>query len=286
MTFTKYGAVIGLGNSGEFDFVTIDYSTLVYVSGRFYCFYAAYGGAGYKIGLAVSRDGFTWTKYGVVIDNGAVGEFDSAGVYNSSVIYHNGLFYLYYIGGSAGRYTIGLAKSRDGVAWTKYGRVIDYGITGEFDASGLGGMSVIFYHGKFWMYYTGYGNSKYTVGLAISSDGFTWTKYGRVVDIGSGSDFDLNAVRDPSVIQRDGLLCMYYQGEKGTVKSIGLAKSRDGLTWTKYGAVVTKGSGAEFDASGAFSPYAVNLHDKTLMMYNGSLSTVDTLGLAVSPDGF
>ena len=115
MTFIKKGVVVPIGASGDFDDEHVYYSSVLYRSGRFFLYYSGHDGSNIRLGLAISKDGVTFVKKGVVVPLGASGDFDDVGVYNPSVLYRSGRFFLYYGGYDGSNYRLGLAISKDGL---------------------------------------------------------------------------------------------------------------------------------------------------------------------------
>lgn len=101
------------------------------------------GGDHPRIGLARSRDGgVTWSKESQpVVPLGPLGSFDERAVADPDVIRRGEFLYLFYLGQDrARRQRLGVARSRDGVAWEKLrsNPVLDLGPAGAFDEGGLG----------------------------------------------------------------------------------------------------------------------------------------------------
>jgi len=138
---------------------------------------------------------------------------------------------------------VGYAVSTDGVNWTKKGIVM--GPTEAWERDEVSPNSVLFENGvyKMWFHAGGYlygnrrlGNGR--IGYATSTDGVRWNKHAAnpVIDIGrSGSYDDLNAA-EPRVMKVDGVYRAYYTGQNASTlaKSLAMATSPDGITWTKY----------------------------------------------------
>lgn len=80
------------------------------------------------------------------------------------------------------------------------------------------------------------------IGHAVSRDLTTWTLQPPPFDAGEPGDFDDLATWTGSVYAHDGLWRMFYTGistrERGAVQRIGLATSRDLISWEKHGCVV------------------------------------------------
>ena len=58
MSFVKHGVVIPLGASGDFDDDRAYLPAVLERDGRIWLYYTGYHGADFRIGLAVSEDGF------------------------------------------------------------------------------------------------------------------------------------------------------------------------------------------------------------------------------------
>ena len=111
-----------------------------------------YGGQGRdghdRINLAESRDGKTWDRKGVILDNGEANH-----VNDPSVVKVDGTYYLYYTRAGAGVVDeIALATSRDGIAWERRGIVLKPGREGEWDGLLVGRPSVLHEGGLFKMW--------------------------------------------------------------------------------------------------------------------------------------
>ena len=110
-------AVVDVGGSSH-----VNDPSVVKHGGTFYMFFTdAPVGIDDKIALATSPDGVQWTKQGIVLDDGAAGQWDSGKVGRPAVLYEEGEFRMWYDGAKpgAGRH-VGYATSPDGFTWTRY----------------------------------------------------------------------------------------------------------------------------------------------------------------------
>jgi hypothetical protein len=161
--------------------------------------------------------------------------WDFNGVWQSQVLYEEGIFKMWY-GGLANNAlgNIGYAESADGILWTRpmSDPVLSPGNYGSWDAVRVSPGAVIKEDG---IYYSGFSDqySNWDIGLATSPDGINWTKYsGNPVLSGtSGWEFQIVAT---SIIKKDGTYYLYYYGKNSPEYKIGLATSTDGINWTKY----------------------------------------------------
>jgi hypothetical protein len=118
---------------------------------------------------AESNDGITWTEYGSnpAISDGA----NNPG--HGSVIHVGSTYYGYYITDINTNLTISRWTSSNGVTWTKTGVVLSGGV---WDVT-IFNPVVWVQSGTWYMMYEGVASVTYSVGLATSTDGITWTKY-------------------------------------------------------------------------------------------------------------
>jgi predicted GH43/DUF377 family glycosyl hydrolase len=148
--------------------------------------------------------------------------------------------------GASGITTIALATSANGLTWTKQGTVLSPGGATSWERDEVspnfilfeGGVFKLWYHGG--GYFIGGSGTRYgaaRVGYATSSDGRTWTKHAGnpVLDIGASGAFDDQQVAEPRVRKLGTSYRMYYTGANVSSgrKSLGMATSADGITWTK-----------------------------------------------------
>lgn len=254
-----------------------------------------------RIGLATSRDGLAWERVRGPLTRGAVFEphpddrrFDSGHVGVSDVHWRDGLWWMWYFGGSQvvqqfGPQSFkgmdlrpGLALSRDGQQWLRVegphrGALLDVGRPGEFDMVFCGWPQVVAGPDGLRMYYHTLNPMRgFCVGVALSDDGLRWRKHGEVLGPGAKGAFDEQGAATRTVIQHGGRWLMFYEGvREGGYRSIGLAVSDDGLAWRREAgpeadgsvfAHAPKGSG-RWDAFAIGTPCIVPMPDGTLRMY-------------------
>jgi len=102
--------------------------------------------------------------------------------------------------------SIGLAKSKDGLRWTKVNSgkpIFRHGPPGTFDASKVNHPAMLHLDGKFHMgYTTGNRDSRYKISYATSRDGLRWTRENDarpVLGPGQRGSFDDQIVMHPVV---------------------------------------------------------------------------------------
>lgn len=195
-----------------------------------------------------STNGSTWNiSKNPVLRAGPQGSWDQVTIFTPDVVWNGTGYMMYYTGsGVTNKSTypanfrqIGVAFSSDGINWTKYAGnpVIKHG-PGTYDSRYVRGPSVLYDNGTYRMWYTGTAALNSTsfftaIDYATSADGVHWTKYAEN-PVFLGYDLGLSGLPFyqaywPSVVKENGTYLMAFSD--GT-ENIGLATSRDGITWS------------------------------------------------------
>ena len=241
-------------------------------TGEYMMWYTGMASPGYayrEIGLATSRDGIHWRRYGEnpVLRRGQKGEFDDVHVHMPTVLWdaEKRLFRMWYVGyqDDVG-HTIGYAESPDGRNWTKRGKVLGFGAEGEFDSGSLREPSVIFDEDdklyKMWYNGTMPGEHYGPTGYATSPDGIHWTKHGAITR-------DDSRLCDSCVIKIGERYHMWWRSGPRLAYSY----SSNGTEWTDTGIIVEPGP-KEYDAQYIQAPTVVVDPSEQLVQlwYNGA----------------
>lgn len=247
---------------------------VIYEGNVFKMWYTAITDA-HRIYYATSSDGINWTPYGVVLDVGPAGSWDSNSVERPVVLFDGTIYRMWYSGYIPLQERVGYANSTDGIHWTKYGGnpVLVPGPSGAWDSADLGYFTVVSNGTSYIMWYDGYSGgqgSPLKIGVATSVDGISWTKYqGNPVIVPGSSDWEGYHVYPGPVLNHDGGYEMWYSGENysGNVR-IGTATSPDGLVWTKNAnnPVLDIGSAGSWDSAYVIASAIVE-EDNTLMIW-------------------
>jgi predicted GH43/DUF377 family glycosyl hydrolase len=201
-----------------------------------------YFGSVSTICYAESRDGKHWFLYldSPVLVHGPAGSFDEYWVIDPSVIKVGNEYRMYYTAWNGQHWTVGLARSSDGIQWLREGSgpVLDVE-PGNWDSYQSNAPAVVARDSDFVMMYTGGAGSDYKIGMAYSKDGITWTRGSSqpVLLPGGPGSWDANGVVVTSMVKRDSLLYLFYHTPASAVMpggAFGLAISSDGLSWQKY----------------------------------------------------
>lgn len=175
-----------------------------------------------QIGYATSSDGVNWTPYpnNPVFSPGVNGSWDDEDVGNPWIIKDGSTYKMWYWGDDqqTGIEQIGLATSSDGINWQRSGinPVLspDPALPWE-NGDGVGSPKVIKNASGYTLaYHTSDQSGTVRVGVATSSDGLIWNKDNNnpILDVGSGNDWDSDAVVPNSLIEDGSLLKMWYMG--------------------------------------------------------------------------
>ncbi len=126
-------------------------------------------------------------------------------------------------------------------------------------------------------------------GMVMTGRDILW-KYRQnpVVSEGAASSWEDDSIMEPCVVFAKGQYHLYYVGYDGdgTDYAIGLARSDDGKTFSKYGSnpVMTKG-GSGYDFSGVRDPYVLYEDGMFKMWYTGLNGGAESIAYATSSDG-
>lgn len=119
-------------------------------------------------------------------------DWESYNVFNPSVIYHDGLFHMFYRAqGLDWISRIGYAVSRDGVSWNRLRQPVLFPLDSA-ESRGVEDPRVTFLEGRFYMCYTAYGEFQgegepthygggITPMIAVSDNLITWERLGAIV---------------------------------------------------------------------------------------------------------
>ena len=194
-------------------------------------YYSGFDGHTWHTGRAVSADGLHWRKQGKFLSpkpNTWEGTYLAA---NGSALWYAGRVWYWYVAGPKSRPEIGLE-----------GRVVlPTGPYGSWDEYGVSDPYVVRIEPYFYLYYTGLDRgSRQRLGVARSADGIHWEKLrsNPILSPGDAGAFDENGLGEPAVWQSHGFYWMLDTGRDLVQnRRLGLARSLDGVHWTKLPAV-------------------------------------------------
>jgi len=271
--------VLTPGARGEFDSVDVlNPSVLLRPDGKYWNLYSGFDGKTWHTGLAISENGRNpWAKLGRVLSpEGAEGDYIAAN--GTAVTGPSEILYWYQAGRA--RPHIGLARSTDGRTWKKHTEgVLQPGPYRSWDEFGVADPYVIRAGEFYYLYYTGLDRAqRQQLGMARSRDGVHWEKNpaNPILELGSDALYE-GGLGEPAVFAARGSYWMLYTGRMwDEQRRIGLARSDDGVTWTRVQGWVFAGR-EEWDRKVVCDPTVEVQQDGTIRMWFGG-------GDVASPD--
>jgi predicted GH43/DUF377 family glycosyl hydrolase len=282
--------VVDVGLSGEWDESDVALGSVVKEGNVYNMWYHGLSAGGWRIGLAQSDDGLSWTKdpSNPVLDQGLSGTWDSAEVSDPVVMKDGDTYRMWYTGYDGSNWGIGYAESTDGTVWTKHdlNPVLNLNPLQSWEAVGVMHPFVI-REDVYKMWYSGYDGSNWRTGYAESVDGLDWTRHSAnpVLDLGLPGSWEDVHVYDSSVSRIGNLYGMWYTSYGGSPlrHKIGYASSLDGVNWTKYGANPVLGGGpSAWDGVHVTGPFVLKDDYVFRMWFCGQDGSTWRIGLATS----
>lgn len=244
----------------------------------------------------VDLDGLRVVRYDQVpvLRPGPRGMFDDAGVTVSCLVRNGATLILYYSGWMLGSsvpfyFQVGSATSTDGGMTFLRGSAAPLLERNAVDPYLTASPYVMFDEGRWRMWYvsgTGWRDNDepcYHIKYAESTDGFTWTREGRVcIDYEDESE---HAISRPWVVRDVDRYRMWF-ASRGSSYRIGYAESQDGLTWERTaerGGLTVSPDG--WDSEMLAYPCVFDHGAERLMLYNGNDYGRTGIGLAIQRPG-
>jgi predicted GH43/DUF377 family glycosyl hydrolase len=223
------------------------------------------------------------------------GTFDSHAVDCPFPFFHQGRFYMTYIGWDSIGYRTGLAVSDDLLTWEKVGLILDRGPAGsvtEFNIAltsilrenelyGSGELKQV--NGKYIGTYhaypkPGYESGPAVIGICTSDDLRHWEVEDPVLKPDPFCRWEAGGLYKSWLMEHNGTYYLFYNAKNRTegnwIEQIGLATSRDLLHFERYAGnpVVTVGKSGQFDDLFASDPCVFRFNDLWVMFYYGNCS--------------
>lgn len=249
-------------------------------------------------------------KYGKLVlpASSEINGFDNRSVDCPFVFWHEGRFYMTYIGFDGTGYQTGLASSKDLVEWKKLGCILRRDaaspitrfniamnwIVRENALASPGKLRKI--RGRFLGVFHAYPNAGYesgpaVIGLCSSDDLMRWDMGNVVLRPEDGAEWERGGLYKPCLVEDNGTFYLFYNAknsEKRWREQTGVATSTDLSNWTRYqgNPVIANGGSGSWDERFASDP-AVFKDGKTWVFYYYSLDTKgkarDLLALGKDP---
>jgi predicted GH43/DUF377 family glycosyl hydrolase len=237
--------VLTRGSPGQWDGVDVLNPSVIRFQGKLWNFYSGFDGKVWRTGAATSADGVTWTKAAsnpVLAPAGnSDGDWDVGNIAanGAAVVVKEQILYFYQGVDRFGKTHIGLARSKDGVHFTKTAKpVFVAGAAHGWESDGVADPYVIEKNDILYLYYLGQDELQtQRLGIARSKDGgATWERFveNPILDVGAYGTFDQNGLGEPSVASVPPYFFMLYTGrDKSENRNLGYAISGDGVHWKK-----------------------------------------------------
>lgn len=231
-----------------------------------------------------SADGINWVKTGTIISR-VPGTWQSI-VNRATLVYHDGLWHMWYTGQENNRACIGHTTSADDKTFPNADQPC---LRAEMEAEGVSVMNpcVIWNEQKqcFQMWYAaGEDYEPDVIFYAESKDGDKWEKHLESVLAKLPSHpWECAKVGGCDVkFKADGSYEMYYIGYQNVdVARICYATSKDGIHWVrKDNNIIIAPSRNRFDSDACYKPAVVERDGKLFMWYNGRYNNDEYIGLA------
>jgi predicted GH43/DUF377 family glycosyl hydrolase len=211
-------------------------------------------------------------------------------ILNPSVLESDGKLWNFYSEYDGHAWHTALARSADGVAWSKLGHILSPDPQ-TWEGSYIAANGSAANDRAHWFYwYVAGPETRPQIGVAMGADPTKLKKSAQpVLSPGPRGSFDELAVADPYVIRIGAYWYMYYLGEdRARRQQIGLARSEDGVTWDKLRSspVLAMGEPGGMDDRGLGEPAVWQSQGWYWMLFTGRDAHENrTLGLARSTDG-
>jgi formylglycine-generating enzyme required for sulfatase activity/predicted GH43/DUF377 family glycosyl hydrolase len=262
--------VLDIGEPGQWDDKGCGCFSVADVNGRLHLYYMGAGTQNsWRIGLATSGNGVNWrrSEANPVLPQGAPGSWDGKAVSMPYVLNDDGQLSMIYSGSGKGG-GFGLAKSTDGVSWTRHGNTpVLRGIGGSMDPC------LRKFDDQYVMWYVGQQGKSFRIFQATSEDGIRWTKDPEpVLGLGKPGDYDETSHAGPVVLRISGHYYLFHLGGSSLGWKVGLAHSADGTNWVKVAdnPILDVSDGDEWDSGSIMSLDVLYLNDRFHMWYAAS----------------
>ena len=240
--------------------------------------------------LYVSDNGTDWTLRSVALK--AIPDTWEDKLNRGSFLLKDGVWYLYYTGQKDGVSRIGLAKSEDGLHFTRVQSDPVMNPELSFETAAVMNPCVMFDEKKqlFRMWYAaGESYEPDVLAYAESTDGISWNKRpGPVMTADPGTEYKKCKVGACDIIRLDdGRYCMaYITYQNVDVARISLAYSDNGIDgWIddKANPILSPGKN-RWDSSAVYKPAVCIKNGAMMLWYNGRSGLKESIGLAIKKE--
>lgn len=259
----------------------------------------ALGAAGWRASAAVGPRWETPYKYGKLVlgPSGEEGAFDSRAVDCPFVFFHEGRFYMLYVGFDGTGYQTGLASSTNLTEWERLGCILKrdpsspvtrYNIAmnwilRENDLRSPGRLKKVGgrYLGVFHAYpKPGYESGPAVIGLCWGRDLLHWEVGEVILRPEDGAEWEQGGLYKPCLVEHKGTYYLFYNAKTrnlpreqggGWREQIGVATSQDLKRWVRYqgNPIIANGPPGSWDERFASDPCVVRDGREWVIFYYG-----------------
>jgi predicted GH43/DUF377 family glycosyl hydrolase len=174
------------------------------------------------------------------------------------------------------------------VAWRWHARaepVLTRGAAGDWDSVDVLNPSVVYQHGAYYNFFSGYDGRAWHTGLAVSADGSAWRVEARVLSPDPHTWEGRTIAANGAAIAGENSILYYYQA--GQPPQIGLARFRNGREYSRNPEpVLPLGPYGSWDERGVADPYVIRAGNNYYLFYTGmDRARRQRIGVAESADG-
>lgn len=258
-----------------------------------------------SIAMTESADGLTWDAPVTVLQPRPESGWEED-VNRISVIYHEGMYWMWYSGQVCGKLVneehkfyldeenafswIGLATSKDGIHWERRDDPV-MKPTQPWEKKSLMCPHVVWdeEQSKFRMWYSGGGwFEPDAIGYAESPDGIKWEacESNPILEAVPENLWERERATACQVVHQGDWYYMFYIGFEDIDKArINLARSRNGITgWQRHpdNPIIVGGRAGGWDCEAAYKPFAIyeEENDRWILWYNGRRAYIEQIGVA------
>jgi beta-1,2-mannobiose phosphorylase / 1,2-beta-oligomannan phosphorylase len=233
------------------------------------------------IGIATSTDLTQWEKVGDIM--GQKGSVEDKGICAPSALIKDGILHLFYQSyGNAKLDAICHATSKNGIDFERdptnpifRPKISDWSCGRAIDAE------VIAFKNQYFLYYatrdTSYKIQQQGVAVAPLSTNFNkndWTEIPNMPMLKPELDWEKKCIEAASCIQKGRYLYMFYAGAyNNEPQQIGIARSKDGIHWTRLSKLpfLTNGAKGSWNESESGHPHIFQAQDgKNYLFFQGN----------------
>lgn len=241
------------------------------------------------IAVTTSKDGINWSELQIVLNKDETTGWEDI-VNRATVVYHDGVYHMWYTGQSNKISKIGYATSEDGYKFVKQNEPVIVNEK-EWEKDSVMNPHVIFDKEekvfKMW-YAAGETYEPDVIAYATSKDGITWEKYSQNPILKANEDkkaLDRYKVGGCDVHKiSNNLYVMFYIGYTDiNTARIFVAKSQDGVNWERTGQPIIVPEHGKFDKEACYKPSAIfdDKNNRWMLWYNGRTAEKEYIGLAM-----